>query len=56
MGAFRKCLYTWWWPRSSKPLGPALTAGPVGSIPMHFRHSLGRFFAPFRVALFITNG
>jgi hypothetical protein len=33
----RKCLHTWWWPRSSKPLGHASSAWPVGSIPMHFR-------------------
>ena len=33
----RKCLYAWWRPRSSKPLGRTLTVRSVGSIPMHFR-------------------
>src|SRR4051812_30676514 len=37
-----KCQYAWWRPQSSKLLGLALTAGPVGSIPMHFRHFSSR--------------
>ncbi len=44
----RKCLHTWWWPRSSKPLCGALTASQVGSIPMHFRFLFWHLTARYR--------